>query len=458
MSQMPLVDAIKAHLSEKKQQWHTPGHGPNLPLDGSWLNWAYDLTEVGALSPTNDRTDPISQSMRRMAEIFGVKRSWYSVQGASLPVTAAILAATSRRGTSVVIERTCHRSALSALIIGGLEPHWIYPAQPFHGASPNQIIEALTPNTAALILTRPTYDGVASDIGSVVEAAHRLSVPVVVDEAHGTHWYGRQGYPTSALELGADLVAHGAHKTEPVLTQAGLLHAQGDLIAMGDVDLWWDLLSTSSPSYLLMSSLDAYQALRRDQGWTSRWEMMALQTRELWHRFSEINILQAQIEKRADGTQADPAKMTLIGNGSQIREAVERWGWAEKTEPGAVTLIFSPTGKLSVVHSMLSTLKYLAVTSAPKHLVMPKPIVQLTPREAFMHNPPVSVDLKNAVGNIAHRALVPYPPGIPLVQPGEEITEDVVNWVEAWQTLHAGFIEGLDAADGGRGGWVWVVK
>lgn len=456
MSQMPLVDAIRAHLSENKQQWHTPGHGHILPFDGSWLNWAYDLTEVGSLSPTTDHTDPISQSMRRMAEIFGVKRSWYSVQGASLPVTAAILAATSRRGTSVIIERTCHRSALSALIIGGLHPHWIYPTEPFHGACSGQIIEALTANTAAIILTRPTYDGLASDIGPVIEAAHRLSVPVVVDEAHGAHWYGRRGYPTSALELGADLVAHGAHKTEPVLTQAGLLHAQGDLIAVEEVDLWWNLLATSSPSYLLMSSLDAYQALRRDQGWTSRWEVMALQARELWHQFSGINILQAQIENRGDGTQVDPAKMTLIGDGSQIREVVERWGWAEKTEPGAVTLIFSPKGKLSVVHSMLSTLNYLAIKPAPQYLVMPKPIMQLTPREAFMRNS-VSVGLQDAVGSVARRPLVPYPPGIPLVQPGEQITQDVINWVESWRTLHAGTIEGLDA-EGDQEGRVWIVN
>ncbi len=458
MNDTPLIDAIKAHLSAGGQQWHTPGHGSTPPFDGSWLDWAADLTEVGDLAPDAGRADPIFLSEAGMAQSYGVKRSWYSVQGASLAVTAAVLgAAQQRRGKTVVVERTSHRSVLSALVVGGLEPKWVYPAAMYRGAAADQLIAALSSEVAAVVLTRPTYDGLAEDIVPVIAAAHRLGIPVVVDEAHGTHWYGRRGFPVSAIALGADLVAHGAHKTEPVLTQAGILHLQGNLVSESDVALWWNILATSSPSYLLMASLDAYQALRRDQTWTERWEQLAVRVRQLWATFSNVPLLQAQYQGNISSVQVDPAKLTILGSGRQLADIIQQWGWPEKTDLGSATLILSPSRPISVVESILSTLQTMVIEPPPMQQRMPEPVSKTIPRDAMMR-PGIPMMLCQAEGHVARNPLVPYPPGIPLVQPGEIISPAVVQWILEWQQAHGGLIEGVTPEPKNTGGTVWVVE
>ncbi len=455
MDERPLIEAIKIHRSYPREKWHTPGHGDHPPFPDDWLAWGSDLTEVGDLAPRSDGGDPIHRSEQRMAESFGVRRTWYSVQGASLPVTAAILAATTATGkTRVVVERTAHRSALAAMVIGGLDPIWVYPKNTARGVSADDLVQTLkgSQEVGAVVLTRPTYEGIAEDIKPVIAEAHRKRIPVVVDEAHGTHWYGRIGYPTSALTLDADLVAHGAHKTEPTLTQTGLLHLQGNLIPEASIDLWWRLLGTSSPSYLLLSSLDAYQALRRDVVWTTRWRELSESMRQVWHQFPHLDLLQRRLSTET-GVEVDPAKLTVWGPPADTARRILQWGWPEKVEPDGITLILSPERPLTMVKSMLSTLP-ASDSATRKRDPLPMPVRRLSPRAAVLR-PAEAVSLGRAAGHIARDAIVPYPPGIPVVQPGEVISQEVLQWLAMWQDLNPGSIEGIYPDD--QGGSVWVV-
>ena len=430
----PLIQMLKEWAPRTGERWHTPGHKGVAPSGGLRLSWAWDVTEVGPWVRDGGAEDPVRASERRLAEALCTRRSWFSVQGASLPVTAGLLAA-GRPGATVALERHAHRSATAALIIGGFQPHWLVsPLSPAGLPLPADegAWQRALDHVDVLFLTRPTYDGVGLPDGAVqriIEQAHARGQSVVVDEAHGAHWPGRAGYPQSALYLGADLVAHGVHKTEPALTQTGALHLMGSRIPAEAVDLWWDLLVTSSPSYLLLASLDQWQAERAQAETTVRWEKLADRARDLGQEVTSQGgrVWQVMAESVLD-LAADPAKFTLLGPGPEWARRLAKWGMVEKIEPGAVTWILAPHQSLDILRRALDELRPWdaggAAEEEPEASRLP-PMV-LLPREAACH-PVQWVPLGQAVGRIAGRAVVPYPPGSPWVVPGEQITEDLVT-------------------------------
>ncbi|MBX5467099.1 MAG: arginine decarboxylase [Firmicutes bacterium] len=436
----PLVDAMRRLARTIEWRWHTPGHKGRAPQGADFLAWEMDWTEVGALA---DPEGPWAQAERKAAERFGSRRSWFSVQGATLPVLVAILAAFAP-GSRVAVDRYAHRSVLSALILAGLFPKWLYPRWAPGGvpvpAAPNW--EALAAETDGLVLTRPTYEGIAlprAALEAAILAYHRRGKPVVVDEAHGAHWWGRQGFPTSALAQGADLVVHGPHKTEPALTQTGVLHWQGQHVDGDRIEAWWRRLATSSPSYLLLASLDHWLARWSEVG--RAWEALAARAGDEWRRLEARGHQVWQLRAAEAGWEVDPAKLTLLGPGLRWRERLAPRHQAEKADPGSITFILAPhvpTGRLMAALGALFPEPPPAWTGEG----WPEPPVRMAPREAT-EGPSRWVALDRAVGQVAAEALVPYPPGVPLVCPGEEITPEVVAWATAYQ--QAGTVAGMRA-------------
>ncbi len=455
----PLLNALQAFVSGpgRSARWHTPGHKGSAPDGAEFLAWAYDVTEVGSLSPSGHGLDPIARSESLMASAFGADRTWYSVQGATLPVTAAMLAAFPL-GAEIAVDRNAHRSVLAGLVLGGFRPRWIYPqlvggavalpAMPAGQAAAGQVLKG----TAGLVLTHPTYDGLTASLAPWVDAAHAANVPVVVDEAHGAHFAGRAGYPRSALDYGADLVVHGVHKTEAALTQTGLLHRQGNRVGNAAVDWWWSMLATSSPSYLLLAALDRLQAERHQPGRTAEWEALSETMRELWGRWqtSGISVLQPWWESR--GGVADPAKLTILGDGRAMAESLASRGTVEKVDAVSVTLILSPGQDTALLDDAI---RPLARWSGFRPAIRPWPqlAAELPPREAVVRAARW-VPWRDAPGRVAATALIPYPPGVPLAIPGEVLTPEVLDWVDEWQSGGAGWVQGVD---GSEEGGLWVV-
>ncbi len=430
----PLIRMLKEWAPRTGERWHTPGHKGVAPRGDLVLSWAWDVTEVGPWVRDGGPDDPVRASERRLAEALGTERSWFSVQGASLPVMAALLAV-GRPGATVALERHAHRSAIAALILGGFRPHWLTsPLSPAGLPLPADegTWQSAMDHVDALLLTRPTYDGVGLSDGAVqrvIEQAHTRGQPVVVDEAHGAHWPQRAGYPQSALYLGADLVAHGVHKTEPALTQTGALHLMGRRVPAEAVDLWWNLLVTSSPSYLLLASLDQWQAERAKAEAIARWEALADQARNLWKELTcEGGRVWQFMAENALGLAADPAKLTLLGPGPEWARRLAKWGMVEKVEPGAVTWILAPHQSLDALRKALGELRPWSACGAAEEQPAASrlPPMVLLPREAACHRIQW-VPLGQAVDRIAGRAVVPYPPGSPWLVPGELITEDLVT-------------------------------
>ena len=430
----------------RRRRLHMPGHFGAEPRDGDFLHWALDLTEVDGLDTLSAPSGVLRDLQDRFAAAYGAGAAWLSVQGATLPVMAGSLG-WAGYGARVQIPRHAHRSVLAAAILGEWDVDWVpNPVDPTFGL-PLPPPLGTWPRPQGEVTFRlsvsPTYEGVLAPVPK------DEGVSLFVDAAHGGHFGRSTALPRHALTDGADLVAHGLHKTEPVLTQSGILLARS---AHPDVDRWWRLLGTSSPSYLLLAGLEAYVRAREsgDGGWGAyvQW------AHQLWlaaERCGHI-VLQAQME--ASGAAVDPSKFTVGGDGPRMQRRLRKAGFEpEAVTAGSVTFVLGPalaTGD-ALIQDILDALG--PPTTPARFAALPD-----VPRKACslvtaVRHPRRLVPLAEAAGLVAADPLTPYPPGIPVVMPGEILEADVLDYVE--ETLHADAV--VEGVEPGERGWsVWV--
>lgn len=256
---------------------HMPGHkrrvspAPDLPVD-------WDITELPGTDDLHDAQGILASAMARTAALYGAKRTWYLVNGSTCGLLAGIRAL-APNGTTVIAARNCHKSVFHAVELGSLKTHWLLPEPVdsfgiWGSVTPASVEAALKecPAARCVILTSPTYEGVVSDIAAISALCHAHGVPLLVDEAHGAHlglpFPG--AFPPGALQCGADLVIQSAHKTLPSLTQTAWLHLGGVLAEKDgierEIERQLDIFETSSPSYLLLASLDGCTGILRMEG------------------------------------------------------------------------------------------------------------------------------------------------------------------------------------------------
>ena len=270
----PLVEAMSVAFKNPTYQFHIPGHTkgqgvykPFKDLVGDRL-LALDTTDefdnLGTLHPA---TGPIKEAEKLASLAFDTKRTFFLLNGSTIG-NQAIAMSVSKRGQKVIVNRNCHRSILTGLIMSGAEPYWIIPEKIEDWAiwgkiTPESIEKALSenPDAACVWVTNPTYEGVVSDISAISSICKRYNVPLIVDEAHGCLWNFSSKLPKSALQQGADAVVHSLHKTGGSMSQTSMLHvAKNSIIDVEVLERTLKLLHTTSPSLLLLTSLDAARA------------------------------------------------------------------------------------------------------------------------------------------------------------------------------------------------------
>lgn len=437
------------YAQQERQRWHMPGHKGLRPPLGDFLDWKFDVTEIKAM---NEVPNPVQRSERLMAKTYGADHTWYSVQGATLPIMVAILAS-NPLGSTLWVDRSMHRSVLSALVIGGYQVRWMYPqVLPLGLGLPLTTFPEDFSGATGMVLTRPTYDGLAQHLGDVIGRAHAAGLGVVVDEAHGSHWIGPR-YPLSAVYEDADFVVHGVHKSENTLTQTGLLHQRGERIDPREVDRWWRLLATSSPSYLLLGALDRLQQERHSLTYQSRWTEFGERVAAMWNRLSQQGIPTLQEWGRRHGFDVDPARLTFLGPGSEIAEFMQDWGEVEKVTPGSCSLLLSPDQDLSYIMKGLTARQWSIETGAFSPMSYPQLATAFTIRDA-LSMPGRWVPLEAAEGLVAKDALTPYPPGIPVTVPGEVITAELIEWLQHWLSTVPSPVDGITFKEGRQSIWV----
>lgn len=277
----PIVEALKTAYNHPTYQFHIPGHTKGfgtLPefrrLVGKkalMVDTTDEFDNLGTLTPA---TGPIKEAEELAAKAFGAKRTFFLINGSTIGNLAIAMGLT-RKGQKVIVNRNCHRSILTGLIISGAEPLWIVPEKlsdwGLWGNIEAKDVETLLENNddvSAVWITNPTYEGVVSDIESIAKICKKFDVPLIVDEAHGCLWNFNDKLPTSSLKLGADIVVHSLHKTGGSMSQSSMLHvSENSKICVEDVERALMLLHTTSPSLMLLGSLDAARAnLQSERG------------------------------------------------------------------------------------------------------------------------------------------------------------------------------------------------
>ena len=258
-----LYRALEIYSQEDYYPFHMPGHKRNPDTVNTDLPFDRDITEIDGFDNLHHPEGILKKAQETAANVYGTKECYYSVNGSTAALLAAVSAAVPRKG-QILVARNCHKAVYHALYLRNLIPTYVYPQMDPKwwingGISPDKVERALAenPEIKAVLLTSPTYDGVVSDIEKIAEIVHRYEIPLIVDEAHGAHFHFSNYFPTSAAELGADLIIQSFHKTLPSMTQTAVLHNCSDRVDSRLIRRFMGIYQSSSPSYILMASMDA---------------------------------------------------------------------------------------------------------------------------------------------------------------------------------------------------------
>ncbi len=435
----PLLDALRGYVAKSRAPFHVPGHKQGRMAASDWKallgdqTLALDLTEAPGLDDLHAPEGAILEAQVLAAAAYGASKSFFLVGGTTAGLHALILTAC-KPGDRLVVPRHAHRSVLGAMILAGVTPVWI-PVR-FH----EELDVALAPlfeeadpawrQASAAVLVHPTYYGITGAITEDIRRFHNAGLPVLVDEAHGAHFGFHPSLPPSALSLGADGVVQSTHKTGGSLTQSSICHlGQGHRLNEDRVREMLRLVQSTSPSYLLMASLDVARrelAVRGRALWESALELAHGARRRL-SAFKGIRVLESDdatkllIDVRGRGLTGFQASEHLWSLGVAVESSGQGWVLAVVT-PGD-----SPESMDQLVGAVDNLpFRTGSVVPAP---TPPWPEVVVPPRDAYLGKKE-RVQLEHSTGRIAAELVAPYPPGIPVVAPGERLTAEVVHYLQ----------------------------
>ncbi|MCE9596650.1 MAG: aminotransferase class I/II-fold pyridoxal phosphate-dependent enzyme [Spirochaetia bacterium] len=453
-SRTPILDALLAHLESNVVPFHVPGHkhGQGNAELRSLLGGLPLRMDLNGMPDLDDICNPIScilESQQLAASAFGAQSAHYLLNGNTQGIHTMMLAAVGP-GEQILLPRNCHKSAITGLILSGGIPAYI-PVEVDRrlGIATGPTIESVQnalqryPTSAAVFFINPSYYGTVQDIGSLTAIAHARNVTVLVDEAHGSHIGFHPDLPVSAMSAGADLSAASLHKTGGSLTQSAILLAGTNRIKSEIVKESIDLVRTTSGSYLLMASLELARknlAMRGRQD-LEHTLMLARTARDSINAIDGLYAPGLELCSRSGPVfNFDETKLVIhvtgIGyTGFQIERILrDRFKiQLELADMNNVLAVITIGDTESSIARLVNAMKLLALEAGNSHSLAPvqppdMPEVVATPRTAF-YSPKKFVSFRESAGHIAGEMIISYPPGIPVVCPGERITNDIIEYV-----------------------------
>lgn len=450
-----LLERLQDHHREGYLSLHMPGHKENTGLAPylNILNAGLDITELPGFDDLHDPNEVLAQAMSRAAKLWQAPKSWFQVNGSSGGLLAAIRAAT-RRGDKILVARNCHKAIYHAVELCGLDPVFLLPpVEETFGLSgsipPDQVAQALEehPDVKLIVYPSPTYDGVVSDTAGICAVAHARKIPVLVDEAHGAHLGLSDHFPPSAMGQGADLAVASLHKMLPSLTQTGILHARGMYVNIPEVNRQTGIFQTSSPSYLLIASMEGCVRLLEERkeelfdAWKGRLDDFDEKVKGLKHLRLPGHGQEAG-ETYPDLFALDPAKIVISTrnsalNGVELKNHL-REDYKIELEMALDHYAVAMTGlgtDDTFADRLATALLELDEKYGPAEAAVPMETIRtLPPRKMSIEKAAMSpggVDfLYDSMGKVCGEYIWAYPPGIPLITPGEVITTPVVEDIE----------------------------
>jgi arginine/lysine/ornithine decarboxylase len=463
-NQTPLIDALKSCTTRPHTPFYTPGHKRGMgisPLLTDLLGkdvFRADLTELAELDNLFRPESVILAAQELAAEAFGAEKTWFLVNGSTCGIEAAILG-TCRTGDKIILPRNVHSSVISGLILSGAIPIFINPEYDQdldigYSITPESLKTALAkhPDAKAVLIVYPTYNGVCGDLPAIAHITHQYNIPLLVDEAHGAHFHFHPDLPTSALTAGADLTVQSIHKTLGAMTQASMLHIQGNKIDLDRINKALQLVQSTSPSFILLASLDAARQQMAIDGkkLLSRTLEIANKAKNEINQIPGLSILQSSDFLKLDQTRLTVNVSQLGITGFTAEDIINKMGVTPEFS-SLENLIFIITigNTESDIQNLIQTLfnltqvKSLTSECQPcknKNDDMIAHIMCISPREAFFANSE-TLPVEKTLEKICAEIICPYPPGIPVLMPGELITKTALEYLQEIQKM-GGFITG----------------
>ena len=490
-----LLERLTEYAGSDAYPFHMPGHKRReIPdgIPGGFPDpYGIDITEIDGFDNLHHAEGILKDAMDEAAAIYGADRSWYLVNGSTCGILSAVFA-TTENGGKILTARNCHKAVYHAICLNRLEAEYLYPEEITEfgingGIRAEDVRKALEKDAMrcagnsgdvrgkitkiqAVLITSPTYEGVVSDIRAIADAAHEYGIPLIVDEAHGAHLeYADQchGFPKSALEYGADLVIQSLHKTLPSFTQTAILHVKGKLVDQDRVSRYLSMFQTSSPSYLFMAGME--RCIRYMDG-DGRNEMIRYEKRleRFMERMEGLQVLEV-LDREICGKYRtvagwDPSKIVVSTmrakdfHGEELAEMLRK-NYHLEMEMTAPEYVIAMTSLMDTEEGFerLGT-ALLEIDGALRHCVEPEqqkekgeskekercetpevteskvlhPVRRMLICEA-MNADMERTALQDTVGKVSAEFVYLYPPGIPIIAPGEVFTDAIVEKIVAYK-------------------------
>lgn len=451
-SRAPLYEAMKAHKLDRVVPFDVPGHkgGRGNKVLREFLGEDCLRNDVNSMKPLDNLCHPVSvikEAQELAADAFGAAHSFFIVNGATGAVQAMVMSAC-KAGDKIILPRNVHRSAINALVVCGAVPVYVNPGVnrdlgiPL-GMTPEEVEAAIkaNPDAKAVLVNNPTYYGICSNLPKITEIAHRYGLKVLCDEAHGTHFYFGENLPPSGMSCGADMAAVSVHKTGGSLTQSAIL-LLADTVNADYVRQVINLTQTTSASYLLMVSLD----LARQNLALNGKEFYAKTVEFADYARGEINAIggyNAFGKELCDGGafyDFDKTKLSIHTRamglaGIEVYDLLrDEYGiQIEFGDIGNILAIITGGDRALEIERLIGALSEIKrlYGRSPKGLYDHEyinPIVEMPPQQAF-YSETVSLPVEEAAGRVAAEFVMCYPPGIPILAPGERITADILDYI-----------------------------
>ena len=490
-----LLERLTEYAGSDAYPFHMPGHKRReIPdgIPGGFPDpYGIDITEIDGFDNLHHAEGILKDAMDEAAAIYGADRSWYLVNGSTCGILSAVFA-TTENGGKILTARNCHKAVYHAICLNRLEAEYLYPEEITEfgingGIRAEDVRKALEKDAMrcagnsgnvrgkitkiqAVLITSPTYEGVVSDIRAIADAAHEYGIPLIVDEAHGAHLeYADQchSFPKSALEYGTDIVIQSLHKTLPCFTQTAILHVKGKLVDQDRISRYLSMFQTSSPSYLFMAGME--RCIRYMDG-DGRNEMVRYEERleHFMERMEGLQVLEV-LDREICGKYRtvagwDPSKIVVSTmraedfHGEELAETLRRKYHLEM-EMTAPEYVIAMTSLMDTEEGFerLGT-ALLEIDGALRHCVEPEqqkekgeskekercetpevteskvlhPVRRMLICEA-MNADTERTALQDTVGKVSAEFVYLYPPGIPIIAPGEVFTDAIVEKIMAYK-------------------------
>ncbi|WP_336772633.1 aminotransferase class I/II-fold pyridoxal phosphate-dependent enzyme [Paenibacillus sp. MMO-58] len=452
----PLFSALRRHAENDPVQFHIPGHKKGLGSDTEFREFigdnalSIDLINIAPLDDLHQPTGVIEEAQKLAADAFGADYTYFSVQGTSGAIITMILTVCSP-GDKIIVPRNIHKSVMAAIIFAGARPVFISPARDSnlgidHGITTRSVKRALDrhPDAKAVLVINPTYFGICANLKEIVDLVHSYDIPVLVDEAHGVLIHFHEKLPMSAMQAGADMAATSVHKLGGSMTQSSVLNVRKGRINPFRIQTILSMLTTTSTSYILLASLDTSRRNLAINGHeiAERAIELAQYAREQINQIPGLYCFGEDILGDEATYDYDPTKVTVhVRHLGVTGYEVENWlrdhynVEIEMSDMYNILCLVTPGDTSESVDKLLHALRGLSETyhegAEARELVVKIPDIpqlSLTPRDAFYGETEI-VPFKESAGRIIAEFIYVYPPGIPILLPGEVISQKNIDYI-----------------------------